>query len=309
MELEDFVEQWNAGEFVGFNVEQEYGELIATYHGQATYDSFIKQYVNREPRTRIGVSELGKPAILLGLKAIGYPQETPALKSLFNFHYGDWFESLILNLLKLNGVSIASEQKEIEYYALFGHIDGVVGDNTLGDLVLEVKTMSEYNYSKFSKPVNAHKPWFRMFNEDVHGYATQLGCYSQVLGIDGVWLVLNKSTAELAIVKPDKGILREGYTRAAELAKVLSEVKTLEDVIENFEPPDPEQEWFKKQPTGFFKVPESMRYSEYRHFFYEIVTDLNGYKKETEYVNRIRTPDEMYELLNDYAYQGKFQTV
>lgn len=290
MNLEDFVEEWNNGTYREPDFD---ASVFAERHSSAMYDSFKKQFCERQPRHHVGVSELGKPAILLGLKVLGFPADTIEYKSVFNFHYGDWFESLILSLIQMYGVNLTSTQLELVFYGITGHIDGIVDDDT----VLEIKTMSDYNYNKFSKPINAHKPWFRRFNQDVYGYATQLGCYCESLKKNGVWLVLNKVTRELAIVKPDKPIMVEGYKRARTLIDALKDIQCLEDVITSFEPPDPEPEFYKKKETGYYLVPESMKYTQYVSCFYDVVWDANGYGKQTMYVNAVRSPDEMYNLL------------
>ena len=295
--IESFVENWNSGYFV--EPIGGIGLVCGDDHGFAVRDSFVRQYARREQRTQIGISQLGKPAVLLGLFQLGFPMDVVTYPTLFNFHYGDWFESLILSLLEIYGINLTMKQATVQYLGIEGHIDAVIGD----EIVLEIKTMSDHNYQKFSKPIDPQKPWFRRFHEDVYGYATQLGCYSSCLNKKGLWLILNKITRELGLVYPNESNLREGCNRARELINALQHIKTLEDLTEWFEAPDPVVEFFRKKPTGYYLVPESMKYSQYADCFYELVQAENNYKRLTTYVNEKYPPEVVVEKLRSrYEY-------
>ena len=262
--LRQFVDAFNSGELqIDFDAMHD---QLAQYSSEVII-SYKNQFCNRDKRTHIGLSEIGKPAVLLGLKKLGVAGEIVSPASRLRFHFGDVFESLILATLKAHNFSITMEQHEISMKGTLGHIDAVVNDDT----VLEVKTMSDYYYQKFIK-----EP------DDSRGYVTQLNTYAYMLCKKGVWLCLNKQTYQLALIElvPNPLVLE----RAEAVIKALKEVKVIDDVLDLFDPPEPEAEFFKKQPTGRYLIPASMKYAAYLPVFYDLVLDVNGYKKPTTYV-------------------------
>lgn len=277
--LRQFVDAFNSGELqIDFdamllNTESYITEVAA---------SFKNQFCNRNKRTHIGLSEIGKPAVLLGLKALGVEGELINPASRLRFHFGDVFETLIVETLKAHNLPITMEQHEINWHGVLGHIDGVL----CGDTVLEVKTMSDNYFQRFTK-----QP------DDSRGYLTQLNAYAYLLCTRGVWLCLNKQTYRLAVVEmiPDNTVL----DRASAVIEALKSIKTVEDLVDTFDAPEPVTEFFKKQPTGKYLVPETMKYTPYAPMFYELQLDNNGYKKPTVYVTSYRERDDAINVFNN----------
>ncbi len=261
--LREFVLAFNSG-ILAFNAER-ITEMLPTYSTEVA-QSYLRQFASSEKRTHIGLSEIGKPAVLLGLKKLGAPQEDINPASRLRFHLGDVFESLIVQILKASGYHISHTQETVEFEGMPGHIDGVYGD-----YVIEIKTMSDRYFKQF-----VNQP------DDERGYLTQLNLYSKLMNKHGVWICLNKSTYELALVEMIPNV--EVIDRARNVIQALNEVKTIDDVFDFFDPPQPVEEWFKKQPTGKYLLPDSMKYTPYRNVFYALDIGLNGYKKETVYV-------------------------
>ncbi len=205
------------------------------------------------------------------------------MQTLLRFHLGDVFESLIVQILSASGVSVTDTQLEVYLDDIPGHIDGIVNEDT----VIEIKTMSDSYFRKFTK-----EP------DDSRGYLTQLNTYCHVLGgKHGVWLCLNKQTNDLALVPlvPDKQVIQ----RAKDVIKYVKEVNSFADIFEYFQAPDAEREVFKRQDTGKYVLPESMRYCIFAPCFYEIQQELNGYKKLTDYVVGYNDLDTAWKNYND----------
>lgn len=285
----------NLAEFVDwFNNEGNLGGLghdptRDALYAQAVRESFKSKFITCEQRTHIGVSELGRPTVLLGLKKLGFPGEDSTVQSAFNFHYGDWFEAFMTNLMEAFGLKITGKQHKLYFQGLTGHIDGFIG----GELIVEIKSLSAKNFSKFTKYPS----------DDLHGYMTQLSVYMTQLGTDGVWLCFNKQAGldedRLVIVRPPKDDIKAAVNRAREVVYALERIETLEIMFNYFEPPDPVAEVYKKQPTGYYLIPESMQYSPYADCFYEIEVALNNYKKETRYVCGILDTEESISRLTE----------
>lgn len=238
---------------------EEYTKLVES--------SYHTQFCNRNERQHIGLSEIGKPAVLLGLKKLGVPAETINNQTKLRFHFGDVFEALIVNMLQSYGMPVENTQKEVSYKTVPGHIDGVV----CGDTVLEVKTMSSSYFQRFLKEPN-----------DDRGYLTQLNMYAHLLNLQGAWLCLNKETFELAVLPltPNPLIIE----RAKAVIEVLPSIETFNDLFDTFEAPEAVPEYYYKKPTGKYLIPEAIRYSKYAEVFYDIQEEKNGYGKVTRYV-------------------------
>lgn len=278
--LKTFVESFNSGELQIDLAEQQENYI------KEVKISCYNQFCSPTKRTHIGLSEIGKPAVLLGLKALGVSEVvSPASK--LRFHFGDVFEALIVQILISYGLEVTDVQKEVAYSGIPGHIDGIVN----GDTVLEVKTMSDSYYQRFTK-----QP------DDSRGYLTQLNFYCHLLGLKGVWLCINKQTYELALIEliPDPTLLERGK----KIIQVLPNIVTINDVLDNFDAPEPVTEFFKKQPTGKYLVPETMKYSNCVDVFYECVVEPNGYKKPTKYVVDYQPMHKSIETFYDSVGKG-----
>lgn len=240
-------------------------------------------------RTYIGLSELGKPAVLLGMRKLGYQEKGQKLKNIFRCHLGEVFESLLLHsLVAYLGDSryVIDTQREVNFKGYIGHVDAVINDS----LVVEIKTMSSYYWNKFVKNPNDEK-----------GYITQLALYSEALCLPAVWLCLNIETYELKLIELSSlsdELVQEKINRASAIITSLSTISTFEELFENFAPPVPEKEFFRKQPTGKFVLPESMKYSNFCSVFYVLSEGVNGYGKQTVYVDDYTSYEEAKEALS-----------
>lgn len=257
---------------------------------QETLDRYVEsiRQVSKEffttwedPDTKQGrilrASTLGQPSVVQAMKVLGYDNKVPGEGTENRvsrlFMDGHVFEAeLIAHLEAHPEFSVEDQQREIAFEGVFGHIDGVV-DTGHGKILIEAKTMSPFYFDKFVKTPN-----------DARGYITQLAIYTEALDLPGVWIAKNKATSQVAMIVPDEEELVEARYRAHLLVPLLRKIETFEDIFEVFAAPEPIEEVCKKRTTGRFIIPEEMRYSPWRHVFYDIEVSRNCYSKQTEYV-------------------------
>lgn len=284
MPLNNFITYWHEDNDTEFALDEEslvrYGDAVAT--------SLHRQYNHpgeEEGEVRpLRVSSLGKPVVYQAMHALGYDDLLPAKKPgklRYIFGNGDYFEEQILVVLKSLGYKVTQEQAEIDFRGIKGHIDAVIEDTDGTKYVLEIKTMSPRYYSSFKK-----------VQDDDRGYATQLSVYSEALGLPGVWLCLDKSSSNCAVLPLQDATKQGAIERLDAILEPLRNIKELTDIFEIADAPPGVPEIYKKKPTGRLLLHPTVKFWEWRSVFYELVTDKNGYRKETEYVVRHRTPPE-----------------
>ena len=83
------------------------------------------------PRTRLGLSQAGHSCgRFLWYKHRGYPEDPPEPRIMRIFDLGNAIEDQVIKYLRLAGMEVTDQQKEVEYtrdgISLVGHIDGIV---------------------------------------------------------------------------------------------------------------------------------------------------------------------------------------
>jgi len=256
----------------------------------------LKRHLNpREKYTGLRLSQLGKPAVMQALWGMGFEYDGGiALKQRITFHLGDVFESLLIFILEAAGYKIVDHNNStlfhetvggdnrIVYNGVPGHSDIVVESPEGEKFIIEAKTANDRYYTSFMK-----KP------DDERGYVTQLALYEQCLGLPGCWVFFNKNTSEIGVQFLTDELREQATNRANHLIPLLTECtdwgKLAEYVHDGLlQAPPPAPEVFKRSQTGACLVPPSMKFTKYRHVFYDIVVDNNGYNKPTEYVVDVR---------------------
>jgi len=258
---------------------------MATQYGEAVTASVMRQF--SDDRTQHGglrLSSLGKPAVLQAIEiptvkaelvdAGLYVTEQISMRMRELFHRGDQYEAFVLCVLQMSGWTIETTQQTVEFLGVTGHTDAVVVSPTGERVLLEVKTMSDTYYKAFTKRQN-----------DDRGYITQLATYTHCVGLPSLWLCFNKSTHDVAIIKPVLSQFTEALARAATIIPLLTErINCFDDVGKHLSPPPPVPEVYRKHQTGRSLLHPSIKYSQHRHLFYNILVEDNGYGKPTEYV-------------------------
>lgn len=247
MRLEKFVQVWNNG---GAQLNTISTDGLEEFI-QDIVESVERQFIRQEPEEpTIRMSAMGKPAVEIAythLMNIAFNKPKRRIAESFIFHFGDYYEALLLMLMCEYGVDVRNRQREVRYKNMVGHIDGTVGKR-----VIEVKTMAGYYFDRF-----VNEP------DDDRGYITQLNLYLKSLEdevSEACWLCFNKQTnmLELVELEPDDYYIE----RAEYIAKHVPKVQTFEDIQEYFDVPELIRNGHKKE------VPPSMRYSDNLEVFY-----------------------------------------
>ena len=102
---------------------------------------------------------------------------------------GNWHEARIKDELRKEMVAVIDEQRELiiehETFKLVGHIDGIIAETETDNKLLEIKSMSQYQFDKWMKGGFAAFP----------NYAAQLACYSLASELSNVcYIVKNRSS-------------------------------------------------------------------------------------------------------------------
>lgn len=268
-------------------------------------EASLRRHMNpREKYTGLRLSQIGKPAVLQALWGLGFEYDGGvALQQRLTFHLGDVFESLLAFLLEAAGYRIVDHNNStlnhgtdaaggyIEFMGVRGHSDFVVESPEGEQFIVEAKTANDRYFTQFTKSP-----------DDERGYVSQLVLYEQALDLPGCWVVFNKNTSEIGVQFLTDDTRKKAISRAQHIIPLLQGIEHIDDLYFAIQEgkvsaPPPVPEVYKRQQTGGYLVPPSMKFTKYRHCFYDITVDRNGYGKETEYVvgvlDHIRHPEKL----------------
>ena len=146
----------------------------------------------KQDKSSLRMSIPGRP-----LRQLWYDKHKPVKREKANpslqlkFLYGHLLEHLVLFLTDLAGHKVTDQQKKVNIDGIIGHMDSKINGE-----VVDVKTASSYSFKKFQNGTLA--------DDDPFGYITQLTGYEENEKTkQGGFLVVNKSTGELVLYKPD----------------------------------------------------------------------------------------------------------
>lgn len=274
--------------------------LLHGDYGTAMGQSLERHFVEDRQRGGVRMSNIGKPATLLALAKLGYSEPEPKGKSRLIFHMGDMFENFLEVMLQAYGIEILDSQKLCEYSSasgikMDGHLDYIVTSPATGvPIVVEAKTMSQ-NYARM----------FRKGPNDDRGYVTQLSLYSSAQGMEATWVCLDKGNAEMFETPLEPGLMIPSLDRVEKVLDRVSKVEEVADILKVFRAPPIKHEVFKKQQTGRWLLPTTLKMSPFRHVLYKTVIDTNGYGKETEYVEDFADTEHMRNTLDRLVRTGE----
>lgn len=233
-------------EFLELNENQNIPEEVLEQFINSTAFGLKRQVFAKRKPSGLRLSIVGKCP-----RQVYYNIKNPELakalspRAKFIFLSGDIWESIIVAIAKASGVNLHSEQKEVIFEGVKGHIDGIA--TLYKDFLIEIKSMSEAGFKMSSK--------FGISND--YGYLSQLNVYLYALGLEqGIFLFVNKNTGALEeqIVTIDMNIVedaRKNIRAIREAEKSNIPPKRKYDFIE---------EIFRRQPTGKLRLPHQCSY-------------------------------------------------
>jgi hypothetical protein len=146
--------------------------------------------------------------------------------TLIKFIYGNFLEELIILLAKEAGHLVEGEQGEVFIDDVKGHRDCIVDGITI-----DIKSASKFSYQKFADG--------SLSKNDPFGYIAQLSSYVKADGGDqGAFLVINKETGELTLLKVGEIDMIDPVKRIKEVKNVLSK------------PAPPVEKCYEPEPDG-----------------------------------------------------------
>ena len=193
----------------------------------------------KKESTHISMSSLGHCARQLSYRANGIEGAGLDWRSMMVFDDGhmhhDQLRGLIeAGLKKVNSSScfkLTSQEKEVEYNGVLGHIDGMLEHSNLlcvnpdhHSMLLEVKSMNDRGFSELVKTETVG-----------FEYACQVSGYLAALGLtEALILAKNKNTGEIAefIYQRDDGMLQKRF----DVIDKILEAKDAEEVEREYGP-------------------------------------------------------------------------
>jgi hypothetical protein len=165
-------------------------------------EAIEKQFGGRKREYRIRMSGLGKPLCQQILDKFGI-EETMQYNSISRFAFGDLTEALLMLVMREAGIDIVDFQKEVELeiadITLKGTLDVIIRGTDGVERVWDIKSASDW---AFKNKFTGSGGYEHMKNDDPFGYIMQGHLYGAAMGMDfGGWIVINKSSGEVAIVE------------------------------------------------------------------------------------------------------------
>ena len=212
------------------NVEEEIEKF-----GEAVKDLMRAQFGRdkMEDKRTLRLSNIGRTDRYLWNVVAGTEKEKILPHTYVKFLYGHLIEEMLLFLTRMAGHEVTDEQKHCEVEGIRGSmdckIDGVVTD---------VKSASSFGFKKFRDGSLLH--------DDPFGYVMQGHLYGAATGLDfGGWIVINKSSGEVAIVEAYDWT---GDDRIAYMVEAAQRVNFLADPnVKPFKPYPDEYETYKRK--------------------------------------------------------------
>jgi len=296
--LDDFVSVMNEG--MTLDVVPSLLQSEAESYGHSAKESMLRQWVKSYDSHTLRVSSLGSPAVLQALTVFGYHEGARPNRLRRIFSRGDVDEAELIALMNAHGLSVRNQQLEVDWNEVLGHIDGIVDESNIGSTVLDIKTTQPYKFDAWKKK-----------GIDNDAYLTQIGVYQQATGTDNAAIVLsNKANSELFVQRFTSKELEPYLTRALRVVEAIRSM-TYDDLFSGsvIQAPPVEQHICKrKEVDGVYTVPESMRYSPFRHVYYKLYTERDCYGKPKEYVEDYRYGRESERALERLIKTGEVVT-
>ena len=205
-----------------------------------------KQLGGRTREYRIRMSGLGKPLCQQILDKFGI-EESMEYNSIARFAFGDLTEALLMLVMREAGSDIVDFQKEvaleIEGVVVTGTLDVIIRGTDGVERVWDIKSASDW---AFKNKFTGNGGYDHIKGDDPFGYVMQGHLYGAATGLDfGGWIVINKSSGEVAIVEAYDWT---GDDRVAYKLEAANRVHFLSDPdVKPFKPYSDEFETYKRR--------------------------------------------------------------
>ena len=205
-----------------------------------------KQLCGRTREYRIRMSGLGKPLCQQILDKFGI-EESMEYNSIARFAFGDLTEALLMLVMREAGIDIVDFQKEvvleIEGVIVKGTLDVIIRGTDGVERVWDIKSASDW---AFKNKFTGNGGYDHIKGDDPFGYVMQGHLYGAATGLDfGGWIVINKSSGEVAIVEAYDWT---GDDRVAYMLEAANRVHFLSDPdVKPFKPYSDEFETYKRK--------------------------------------------------------------
>jgi hypothetical protein len=243
----------------------------------------------RQKAGMLRMSVLGKPP-----RQLWYDRHSPKKyiagdDSLnLKFLYGHILEHLLLFLAELAGHKIEDQQKKVEIDGITGHIDSKINGE-----ICDVKSASSFSFKKFASG--------DLYGDDPFGYHAQLAGYEQAEGTSkGGFLVIDKSTGDICLYKPD------------ELAKPNPKdlIKRLRETLELKQPPVDKCYSLSSTKGGNKELPIGCQFCNHKWECYKDANDKKGlrvfkYSNKNVYLAEVNKQPQVEEITSKFTNELK----
>ena len=185
--------------------------------GESIKQAVIKQLhpANRQTKTRLRMSNLGKKDKQLWYEINSTEKETLEPTTRLKFLFGDIIESLLLYLIKeTKNYELTDEQARVE-------VDGIVGhmDCKINGVMVDIKSTSSFSFKKFKEGTLAM--------DDPFGYIGQISGYAYA-----------SDCKEAGFLAMDKQLGKLAYLPVTDMIDVPKRIADIKKIIASPTPPE-----------------------------------------------------------------------
>ena len=260
----------------------------------------------RKPSPALRASQMGKPALEIAAKyhEVYQSDEDFSDQTKLIFWFGHAFESWLQLYLEKQGYELLRTQASYDYKGITGHSDFLVKTPEGQKMVIDAKCVNDRTFKQYRE--NGL--------DDGRGYLTQLAIYSFCEVYKPAAVVMcNKSNGAVSYAWAEPQDKERALRRCDAILKVLRDSDQIQGsafdrfnyCFQFFRPPEPRVEIHKKEPTGRFLLPDTMRFSALSDVVYDTYTDYNARNELKTYVSDYNYPAEYTEYkpnINEVLY-------
>ena len=266
------------------SVTNKYYEDEATKAGETLTGALVSMYqpdyTKRDSRV-FRASQVGHPALEVAYNYFyGLPSGHDETTKLI-FWFGHAFEQWARHAFVRSDAELVDEQRFHDYQGITGYSDFIVKGHDGKQFIVDAKAINNRAFVNYQKNGLT----------DDRGYATQLSIYASHVKLPACVLMMNKETGEVDHVWLEEQTKERCLDRAVKVKQVIESVQSFEECFKYFRPPVPKAEVHRKEYTGRFLPPVTMKFHCLRDVLYETYTDKNERGEEKVYVSDYRYPE------------------